>query len=184
VSVKGTVKLAYRVQAPENYLGIKEYFVYWVHADGGPTSPIVVYALSAPAGFPAIKDKDLDRATTKLREEVEFTGVFFKRWAYAAKDGTYTAPLVLANVPAWQQNTLDLAAGRSGLSPLELVAAVVAALLMAACIAAVLWYRTRRSTAADEFAPPNIADLANLKLRPTTQQALRDLERQSRAGGG
>lgn len=184
VSVKGTVKLAYRVQAPANHLGIKEYFVYWIHPDGGPTSPIVVYALEAPAGFPAIQDKDLDRRATRLREEVEVTGVFFKRWAYPAQEGaTYTAPLILAQVPAWRPNTLDLAAGRAGLSHLELGAAIIAALLMAACITAVLWYRTHRPRPADEFAPPNIADLASLKLRPTTQEALRDLERDSRASG-
>jgi len=183
VSVKGTVRLAYRVQAPPNHLGIKEHFVYWIYPDGGPSSPIVVYALEAPAGFPAIADRDLDRRTTKLREEIEVTGVFFKRWAYPAQEGaTYTAPLLLARVPAWQPNTLDLTAGRAGLSRLELGVAVIAALLMAACITAVLWYRTHRPRRADEFAPPNIADMHNIKLRPTTHEALRDLERESRAG--
>jgi len=181
VSVKGTVRLAYRVQAPANHLGIKEHFVYWIYPDGGPSSPIVVYALEAPAGFPAIADRDLDRKTTKLREDVTVTGVFFKRWAYPAQEGaTYTAPMLLARVPAWRPNTLDLTAGRAGLSRLELGAAVIAALLMAACITAVLWYRTHRPRPADEFAPPNIADLQNIKLRPTTHEALRNLERDAR----
>ena len=90
VSVKGTVKLAYRVAAEPNYLGVNEYVVYVIHPAAGPGSPIIVYALAAPAGFPAIANRDRDGKTTKLDEDVELTGVFFKRWAYQGQDGTYT----------------------------------------------------------------------------------------------
>jgi hypothetical protein len=179
VSVKGTARWAYRRPAPENYLGIKEYFVYWINPSGGPNSPIVVYALSAPPGFPPIQD-DAAGGMTDLREEVEVHGIFFKRWAYPARDGTYTAPLIVANVPAWQPSGLDLAAQRVGLTPAELGAAAIAALLMTVCVTAVLWYRTRRPRRADEFAPPNIAALENVKLGPTTEEALRQLEREAK----
>jgi hypothetical protein len=182
VSVKGTVRLAYRVQAPGNYLGIKEYFVYWIHPEGGPTSPIVVYALAAPPDFPEIHDKDLDRRTTKLNEDVEVTGVFFKRWAYPAKDGTYTAPLVVANVPDWRPSALALAGAETNIRPAEIGAVALAALLIAVCLAVVIWYRTRRRRPADEFVPPNIAALGNLSLAPTTQESLRQLERESQGG--
>ena len=47
VTVKGTVRLAYRVAAPANYLGVKEYCVYWLYPAGGPDSPLIVYALHA-----------------------------------------------------------------------------------------------------------------------------------------
>ncbi len=181
VSVKGTVKLAYRVQAPSNYLGIQQYFVYWIHPEGGPTSPIVVYALGAPPGFPEIHDKDLDRRTTRLSEDVEVTGVFFKRWAYAAKDGTYTAPLVVANVPVWQRSALALDGAATRVSAAEIGVAAVAALLMAVCFALAIWHRTRRRRPADEFTPPNIAALSNLTLAPTTRESLRQLERDTKS---
>lgn len=185
VTVKGTAKLAYRVQAPSNYLGIKQYFVYWIQPESGPASPIVVYALDAPPGFREIKDKDLDRQTTKLREEVEVTGVFFKRWAYPAAEGTYTAPLIIAKAPAWRPASADLTAGPAGLSARELAAAALAALLLAACLTAVLWSRTRRRRRrADELAPSKIASLANLSLAPTPADSLREMERLAKSRGG
>jgi hypothetical protein len=101
VTVRGTAQLAYRVQAPSNFYGIDEYYVFWLAPAGGPNSPIAVYALETPPGFPAILDKDQDGATTTLDEEVEFTGYFFKRWAYEAHDGLRVAPLVLAKTPRW-----------------------------------------------------------------------------------
>ena len=45
------------------------------------------------------------RVPAELNEDVEFTGYFFKRWAYRAKDGTRLAPLVLARAPVWTPPT-------------------------------------------------------------------------------
>jgi hypothetical protein len=101
VTVRGTAHRAYRVRAPENFYGIEHYYVFWLAPAGGPNSPICVYALETPPGFPPLKDKDLDGATTPLEEEMEFTGYFFKRWAYRAQDGLRIAPLVLAKAPRW-----------------------------------------------------------------------------------
>ena len=113
---------------------------------------------------------------------VEVTGVFYKRWAYPAQDGTRTAPLVVANVPVWRRSDLDLAAGRTGLSPVELGAAIIAALLMAACVTVVLWRRTQRRRPRDEFGPPNISSLSNLTLAPTPRDSLRRLEQDAKQG--
>lgn len=101
ITVRGTAHLAYRVRAPKNLYGIDHYCVFWLAPGGGPNSPICVYALDTPGGFPALKDKDRDRATTTINEDVEFTGYFFKRWAYQAQDGLRIAPLVLAKTPHW-----------------------------------------------------------------------------------
>lgn len=102
VTVRGTVRLAYRVDAPPNVAGVKEYTLLWLHPAGGPSSPIVVYALETPAGFPEIRHRDRDRGTTTLHEEVEITGFFFKRFAYEGRDGIHVAPLILAQSPRWQ----------------------------------------------------------------------------------
>jgi hypothetical protein len=101
VTVRGTAHMAYRIQAPKNPAGVDHYYVFWIAPAGGPNSPICVYALRTPPGFPAIKDKDRDRGTTPLEVDVEFTGYFFKRWAYRAQDGLRIAPLVLAKAPRW-----------------------------------------------------------------------------------
>lgn len=104
IEVKGTARMAYHVRAQKNDLGIEGYYVFVVHPDGGPDSPILVYTLETPPGFPEIKDRDLDGEHTKLHEPVEFTGYFFKRFAYLGKDGTYSAPLVVARTPIWDSS--------------------------------------------------------------------------------
>jgi hypothetical protein len=38
----------------------------------------------------------------ELNEDVEFTGFFFKRRAYRAKDGTRLIPVLLAKMPRWE----------------------------------------------------------------------------------
>ena len=105
VTVRGRAKLGYRVRAPQNIHGIQHYTIFWLQPNGGQNSPFVVYSLETPQGFPTIKDKDLEGETTALNEEVAFDGYFFKRWAYRAKDGVNTAPLLLAKAPVWQPPT-------------------------------------------------------------------------------
>lgn len=96
VTLRGTARMVYRVPAPANYLGIQEYFLFWVQPEDGSNRPIVVYALSPPPKFRAVTSEQ-----QKIQEEVEVTGFFFKRWAYRAADGLNSAPLVIANTPKW-----------------------------------------------------------------------------------
>jgi hypothetical protein len=102
VTVAGTIRLGYYREAPENFYGIKGYYVFWLKP-AGAKSPIVVYCLEVPAGFPDVAKMERDGERPPLNEEVEFTGFFFKRWAYRARDDTRLAPLVLARVPRWQR---------------------------------------------------------------------------------
>jgi hypothetical protein len=93
VTVQGTIRRAHRLKAPQNQYGIEGYWRCWLQSAGGPSSPIVVHALEMPPGFPSGMD---------LREPAAFTGFFYKRWAYEAKGGIMTAPLVLAKIGRWQ----------------------------------------------------------------------------------
>jgi hypothetical protein len=186
ITISGVARLAYRVQAPANYLGIKEYYVYWIHPSGGPTSPVVVYALDAPPGFPAIKDKDVDRATTSLREEMQVTGVFFKRWAYLAKDGadTYTAPLVLANMPEWTPAApLITPADRLPMTVSNIGLLALGTLVLGLIVGFVL-YRVATARRAHDYAepPPDLSALKGAQLKPTAEESLRELEREARGG--
>jgi hypothetical protein len=182
VTVKGTVRLAYRIPAPKNYLNAKEFCVYVLQPPGGPDAPIFVYALDAPDGFPRLGASSGD-STGKMREDVEVTGIFFKRCAYAGQGGTYTAPLVITKSPSWHPSTAANASANPSISPLELTGIAVAALLLAICITAVLWKRTSLSNGAiARQKSATVVDLGPLALGPSTQDNLRNLEQQLRGG--
>jgi hypothetical protein len=182
VTVAGTVRLAYRASAPPNYLGVKEYHVYWLHPAGGPDAPIVVYALAAPPGFPRIAERDANQPPRDLHEDVEVTGLFFKRCAYFAKGSTYTAPLVIANVPDWRRPQVAPSTSQPFHHPVELAAAALGALLLAICVTAVLWKRSSRSyRAARKQQAGGFVPLGNLTVGPSPEESIRELERQARS---
>jgi hypothetical protein len=87
VTVRGTIRRAHRLRAPENDYGIESYYQTWLEPDDGSAAPIVVYCLELPEGFPV---------GMTLAEDVEATGFYFKRWLYEAADGLELAPVVLA----------------------------------------------------------------------------------------
>jgi hypothetical protein len=97
VRVSGVVRRAHQVAAQPNDQGIAHFYQCWLFPDEVGGNPIVIYALDMPDGFPI---------GMGLREEVAFTGLFFKRWAYQAKGGIMTAPLVLAANGAWTPRPL------------------------------------------------------------------------------
>ncbi len=145
ITVRGAVRRAYRVPASRNHLGIKEYFVYWVQPFESADTPLVVYALDAPPGFPPLKDRDRDGELTRLNEEVTFHGFLFKRGAYAGQHGTYNAPLLLARAPKWRPAALALGDANDA-SPRTLWQAGIFALALAVLIsAAVYWTSFRRA---------------------------------------
>ncbi len=94
VGVAGTVRRAHRVPAHDNQYGIAAYWQCWLFTDDANTNPIVVYALAMPDDFPT---------GMELHEQVAFRGLFFKRWAYQARGGTMTAPLILSPGGDWQR---------------------------------------------------------------------------------
>ena len=69
--------LAYRVPAPDNTLGIEQYFVLWIKPAGGQLSPFLVYCLDLPSGFPSVSDRYSGASTTELNEPIVVTGLFF-----------------------------------------------------------------------------------------------------------
>ncbi len=102
VTVAGTIRMGYYREAPQNLYGIPGYYVFWLKPAGGK-SPIVVYCLEIPHGFPDVAKLEREGERPPLDEQAEFTGYFFKRWAYRAQDDTRLAPLILAKVPRWER---------------------------------------------------------------------------------
>jgi hypothetical protein len=101
VTVDGTIRLGYYRSAPGNFYGIDGYYIFWLKPTGS-NSPIVVYSLDVPPGFPDVVRMERGGDKPELDEQVQFTGYFFKRWAYRAEDGTRLAPLLLARSPRWE----------------------------------------------------------------------------------
>ena len=99
VSVKGTVRLAYRTPAPANELEVKEYCVYVVQPVGQPDAIIFVYALDAPPGFPRL-GTDSGDLKGKMREDVEVTGIFFSLFL-CNETGTTLGQFVFGLLPLY-----------------------------------------------------------------------------------
>jgi hypothetical protein len=102
VTVSGAVRTGYYCEAPKNLYGIDGYYVFWLKPPQAK-SPIVVYCLEIPAGFPDVAKLEKEGERPRLDEKAEFTGFFFKRWAYRAQDDTRLAPLILAKCPRWER---------------------------------------------------------------------------------
>ena len=133
VRVAGIVRRAHRVPAHDNQQGVAGYWQCWLFTDEGSTNPIVVYALDMPAEFPT---------GMELYEQVAFNGLFFKRWAYEARGGTMTAPLILSPGGDWQPRVPTPPAR------LPSLATVLAALLVAALVGgAIALFVYRQSSA-------------------------------------
>ncbi len=180
VRIRGEAKRAYHLQAPGNIAGIEGYYKFIVFPAGGPSSPVMVYALELPEGFPEVKDLDVDKEVTDFDEmSVEFTGYFFKRTAYQAGDGTRVAPLILAKQPTW---TPKVAEGDPPLPNLWLLGtAVIGMALLGTGIAAFVMAR-HGATPAQQYAatsrakPQQFAALQDEELAPPPDEELRRLE--------
>ncbi len=170
VTVSGTAELAYHVAAPKNDLGIETYYVFWLRPGDGSDAPIVAYALELPDGFP-----DVGSDQTKLREEMTFTGYFFKRWAYGAHDGIRTAPMILAKRPAWQPTpsilNVELPSWQSVLIAVLVIALVAIRIAFWVYRAGGTQPAARRSTA-NEPTSQQFATMAERKIGPTITEAL------------
>jgi hypothetical protein len=128
VTIRGNIRRAEWEQAPKNALGIEGYWRCFLFPAGGPPSPIIVYFLVLPPGFPTGVD---------VNEEIEATGFFFKRMAYHATDTLRLAPLVIARTPQWTPPE-----ARPSEAPQweAIVGLVVVALLVAILIAWLAYY--------------------------------------------
>jgi hypothetical protein len=185
VTVRGAARRAYRVQASRNHLGIESYYVFWMQPFESADTPLVVYALELPPGFPPLKDRDRDRGMTVLNEDIVFHGYLFKRGAYPGQEGTYNAPLVLARVGTWKPQPLGLRETER-LGGRIIWQAVLVALVVATGIAGwVYWttFRRRplRAPKEDLSVNASLRSLQGASLLPPPEEALRNIEQQARA---
>jgi hypothetical protein len=144
VTIRGTVHRAFPLEAGKNESGIDSYWQCWLQPDGSQ-NPIVVYSLEMPAGFPE---------GLSIRERVVWDGVFYKRWAYAAKEGTRTAPLVLAKRPEWTRAQATVTTPNANTR--DIVGVTLASLAAALLLTWIIYVCTRtknRNLPLDTIAP-------------------------------
>jgi hypothetical protein len=151
VSVSGVVHRANRVKLFPNDFGLKEYYQVWLWPSDNPSSPVVVYCLRLPKGFPT---------GMEFAEEAKVTGFFFKRWAYQAKDVIRTAPMLLAQTLQWQKRPVMAPPEPAETWPISLV--VCGAALLAMLAAWYVYVRTRPTRPGLPDQPPNFDVLRNL----------------------
>jgi hypothetical protein len=168
VTVHGTAELAYRLQAPSNPFDVEHYYVFWIRPTGGPDSPLVVYSLDLPPGFPAVKDRDADTGTIDLSEELDITGYYFKNWAYRSKEGINTAPLVLARLPRWTP-AKPLGFGRTPL-PWPWLLGGVAGIAVVSVLLALIAFRSSVVPARPPAPAPSLDALAALPVQGTRER--------------
>ena len=111
-----------------------------------------------------------------MREDAEFTGFFFKRLAYVAKDGSRTAPLLLAKTATWTRSSYEVArtsesSSIRGMSMLVGLMILFAAAVAVGLSALVYWgsqrrppshaYRGSSRAVPEQFAPLNKADISS-----------------------
>jgi hypothetical protein len=133
VTVRGTARRVVPLDAPKNGQGIEQYFQVWLQPDDNPSSPLVVYCLDLPEGFPR---------GTETSEEARITGFFFKRLAYMARDDARTAPTLLAKTLDWIRSPELPAEERLGVSQLPFIIGIAALLSGVAILYVYLRTRT------------------------------------------
>ncbi len=182
VTVRGTARMAYHVRAPRNDYHIDGYYVFWIKPDAGPNTPLMIYSLDTPRGFPEVKDKDVDRTTTELNEEVEVTGYFFKNCVYRAKDTTRVTPMLMAKVPIWDGTSNDRSQWQMP-SPAAAILGVIGVAVIGIMISVVVYYRHRHTSplveaysSATMNNPKRLEFLKKEELRPDIGESLRQLD--------
>jgi hypothetical protein len=168
ITVKGTTHRVEPIQPRDNEAGIEQLFRWIIAPGGGSNSPIVIYSLEKPDGIAMGDD---------AREEVEFTGFCFKRWAYEAGDGTRVAPLILAKTATWYP---PKPAAPARLPSAPMIASGLLALVVLATIIALVVYKSsvverpevrRMRHSADS----ELHELNDDEILPSTSAVLRKL---------
>lgn len=129
VTIQGTIRRC--VKLPPNPLDERagNLWQLWVFS-GGDDSPIVVYSMNLPEGFPV---------GNEIHETASLQAVYFKKWVYAAKGGTMTAPLLLARNVNWQAP----ATIEHEITALEIAVGIGCTLLGAMGVVGFVWWNNR-----------------------------------------
>ena len=180
ITLHGTVRRAYRLAAPRNSFDVEQYTVLWIRPFTNPDSPVVVYSLGLPPGFPPVVSRDdpgQAAAFTELKEEVDITGYYFKNWAYPSQQGINTAPLVLTRAPVWFPGKDVLTEQKASLDTKTMWGGIGLVGLLAIGLA-LLAYRSTQYRRTHAAIPGGLDELSEQEL-PTPSEHLQKLSEES-----
>jgi hypothetical protein len=153
VSIRGTIRRT-SVQRPrENDGRIVQYYQTVLQPADDRSQLIFVYCLYLPEGFPTGPDVSAD---------VDVTGFYFKRWAYAAQDTVRTAPVLLARTVDWIKPPPEPNGPSASVTSVLMWIAV--ALVVSLLLAAYVYTRTRRTLPRELAAPPQFEALRDVPI--------------------
>ncbi len=169
VRLRGTVRRAFPLRPPRNEYGIDRYYQLWLFPDDNPSSPIILFCLDIPDGFPT---------GMTLIERAEVTGFYFKRLAYEAADTLRTAPTVLARGIRWHDTPATIPAGPPDPGSPWMV--FLAALALSVALVGYAYWRTRPARAAKRALPaelPPVRDAERAAIADSRVSAPNEKER-------
>jgi hypothetical protein len=152
VTIGGTIRRTTLRQAPQNDDQVDQYYQTVFQPADNRSELMFVYCLYLPQGFPSGMNVSAD---------VEVTGFYFKRWAYAAQDAVRSAPVLLARTVEWHRPT----AGAT--KPLGDAASTLISIAAALCLSLLavgyVYARTRRGPPREPAAPPQFDALRDVQ---------------------
>lgn len=135
VSTSGIVRqVDHYPRVTQNSAGIKSYYRLTFFPADHRDTPMFLYCLSLPDGFPV---------GSGIEEFVEADAVFFKRWVYEGKGGLFTTPILLAKDIRWQPR---LVVREDPPAQPWLVVAIVAAAAVFSMAASIVIYRRTKAS--------------------------------------
>jgi hypothetical protein len=179
ITLHGAARRAFDLQAPPNDYGIEKYYQIWLNPDGGPNSPVVIYALDLPDDFPSSRVPGSNKPRN-IYEPIEVTGFFYKNWAYGTGTQILSAPLLAAKTIDWKPPVLaERQPTRATTSSLFTILGVGAALGLVA--AGLVYWSSRHKPAASvgalaaRFQADSLRKLEDEDLGPSVRESLRAL---------
>ena len=155
VTVRGRIRRTELLRSiPKNDWGITQYYRTVVWPADKPSSPMLVYCLHLPQGFPH---------GMKIDEQTEITGFYFKRELYLSetdeKKQLRTAPILLAKTVRWHKRS-----PRKSIDILTIVLVVAVAAVASAVVVVYVYLRTRTVRPAEPDTPPNLTLLRDADI--------------------
>jgi hypothetical protein len=179
VKIRGTVRRAYRVRSQVARFGIEEYVVLAVLPGDNSGSPIAVYCVKLPDGFPDIGPVSSANSQMALDEDVEITGYYFKRWLHRSEGGMNLSPLLLGEITRWAPHDRLNQPQSGNIPPHQLLFGTLAVALVAILVA-ILVYRSSRwsSTEVSQTTqPPQVLpEFEQQQVRGNVSDMLRQVE--------
>jgi hypothetical protein len=151
VTVRGTIRRTSLPPVAENDYGIDRYYRTVFQPDDNRSELMFVYCLYLPEGFPQGEE---------VSANVEVTGFYFKRWAYAAQDTVRTAPVLVARTVRWYRPAPAAEQRRVGFG--TVLTSVAVALGASLVVVVYVYRRTRRTPPHRPAAPPQFEALRDV----------------------